>query len=328
LTQQLLTFSKGGSPIKKNASITELLRETSDFILSGSKVRCEFSLPDNLWSVEVDEGQISQVINNLIINARQAMPKGGIIKVCAENVGEENGVAENGGLEVNSGSILKASTPGKGNYVKISVKDQGSGIPKEYLSKIFDPYFTTKEKGSGLGLATSYSIIKKHGGYISVESEVGVGTTFYVYLPASMKEILTGEDEQEDICFGHGNILLMDDQESIREMVGEMLSFFGYEVESAGEGTEAINLYKKAKEAGQPFDAVILDLTVPGGMGGEEVVQKLLEIDPQVKAIVSSGYSDDLIISEYKQYGFSGVVIKPYDMKKLSEALHKVISNR
>jgi len=312
LTQQLLTFSKGGSPIKKNASIPELLRETSDFILSGSKVRCEFSLPNNLWAVEVDEGQISQVINNLVINASQAMPHGGIIKVCAENIA----------VGANNGLSLKAR-----NYVKISVQDQGSGIPREYLSKIFDPYFTTKEKGSGLGLATSYSIIKKHGGYITVESEVGVGTTFYLYLPASQKGIPIGEDEKEGIYFGHGKILLMDDRESIRDMAGEMLSYFGYEVEAVGEGAEAIKLYKKAKEAGQPFDAVILDLIVPGGMGGEEVIQKLLEIDPQVKAIVSSGYSNDPIMSEYKQYGFSEVVTKPYDVKKLSETLQKVIKN-
>ena len=197
-----------------------------------------------------------------------------------------------------------------------------------YLSKIFDPYFTTKEKGSGLGLATSYSIIKKHGGYITVESEVGVGTTFYIYLPASMKEIPIGEDKKEEICFGHGYILLMDDRESIRDMVGEMLSYFGYEVEATGEGSEAIDLYKKAKKAGQSFDAVILDLTIPGGMGGEEVIQKLLEIDPQVKAIASSGYSNDPIMSEYKQYGFSKVVTKPYDVRKLSEILHKVINNQ
>jgi PAS domain S-box-containing protein len=313
LTQQLLTFSKGGAPIKKTASIAELLKDSATFALRGSNVRCEFCLPDDLWPAEVDEGQISQVINNLIINADQAMPEGGVIKVRAENMT----------VKPEHNLPLK-----EGKYIKITIEDQGTGISKEHLPKIFDPYFTTKQKGSGLGLATAYSIIKRHDGYISVESELGVGTTFHIYLPASEKELLKKKDEKERLFVGKGKILVMDDEEAVREVVGNMLKFLGYKVEFARDGTEAIELYKKAKESEKPFDAVILDLTVPGGMGGREAIQKLLEIDPKVKAIVSSGYSNDPIMSDFKKYGFRGVVAKPYKVKELSEELHKVMMGK
>ncbi|UCG70001.1 MAG: PAS domain S-box protein [Thermoplasmata archaeon] len=312
LTRQLLTFSKGGAPIKKATPIFGLIDDTVNFSLRGSKARCEFFIPADLWAVEIDEGQISQVINNLIINAQQAMPKGGIIKICAENI--TIGAKNNVHLE-------------EGRYVKLTIKDQGIGISKEHLPKIFDPYFTTKEKGCGLGLAISYSIIKKHGGYMMAESEVGVGTTFFIYLPAVMKEIFMVKDiEEEKIRSSKGKILLMDDQQSVREMIGEMLKYIGYEVGFAKEGDEAIELYKKTKESGRGFDAVILDLTVPGGIGGEEVMRKLQEIDIEVKAIVSSGYANDPIMSEYKRYGFRGVVAKPCEIKELSEVLYKVIN--
>jgi nitrogen-specific signal transduction histidine kinase/ActR/RegA family two-component response regulator len=312
LTQQLLTFSKGGAPIKKTASIPELIEETANFSLRGSRVRCEFSMPGNLWPVEIDEGQMSQVINNLIINAQQAMPDGGIIRIGAENVI----------IEENEGLPLAV-----GKYVKVSVKDQGTGIPKAYLQKIFDPYFTTKEKGSGLGLATSYSIIKKHGGYLTAESDAGAGATFYIYLPASEKQILVVKGVvEEEIFSGHGRILFMDDQQNVREVAGDMLMSLGYEVEFAGEGHEAIDLYKQAKDSEKPFDAVILDLTVPGGMGGQEAIRRLRKIDPGVKAIVSSGYSGDPIMSEYRGYGFSGVMAKPYEIKKLGEILYNVLT--
>jgi CheY-like chemotaxis protein len=302
----------------KVASIPELVKEVVNFSLRGSNVRCEFDLPDNLWPVEVDTGQISQVINNLIINASQAMPEGGIIRLCAENII----LGSNDNDNDNDIVLLK-----EGKYIKISVKDQGIGIPKEHLSKIFDPYFTTKETGSGLGLAISYSIIKKHGGYITIESESGSGTTVYIYLPASEKDLFRVEHivDEENLAAGRGKILLMDDQESLRNMVGEMLVYLGYEVVLAREGDEAIELYRKAKESGRDFDAVILDLTVPGGTGGKEAVQKLREIDPGVKAVVSSGYSYDPIMSEYKKYGFIGVVAKPYEVGELSKVLYKVI---
>ncbi len=313
LTRQLLTFAKGGAPVKKTTSIAELIKDSASFTLRGSNARCEFSIPDDLWPVEIDEGQISQVINNLVINADQAMPAGGIIKVGAENmiVGAEQALP----LE-------------DGKYVRISIEDQGIGIPEDYLSKIFDPYFTTKQKGSGLGLATSYSIINNHEGHIKVESELGVGTTFYVYLPASPSKILTEKKVEESPLVGKGKILVVDDEEAVREVAGRLLKCVGHQVAFARDGAEAIELYKKAQEAGQPFDAVIMDLTIPGGMGGKEAINKLLDIDPEIKAIVSSGYSNDPVMSEFKRYGFSGVVAKPYEIVELSEAVDKVIMER
>jgi PAS domain S-box-containing protein len=313
LTSQLLTFSRGGLPVKKNASVSELVKNTADFALSGSKAKCELSLPDGLWWAEIDEGQISQVLNNLLINAIQAMPEGGIIGISAENIA----VSPNDGLPLR-----------KGNYVKLSIKDQGVGIPEKYLNQVFDPYFTTKREGSGLGLSIAHSIIKSHGGHITVESLLGAGTVFHVYLPASEKKVPAREEMmEEEIHSGKGRILFMDDQQSIRDMVGEMLADLGYEVACAREGDEAVELYEQARESEKPFDAVILDLTIPGGMGGEDAIKKLHEIDPEIKAIVSSGYSQDPIMSEYRQYGFSDVVAKPYGIKELSDVLHKVIGN-
>jgi len=263
LTKQLLTFAKGGAPIKETASIIDLIKDSASFSLRGSKVGCEQSITDDLWSVEIDKGQISQVIQNLIINANQAMPDGGIIKIGSENVV----IGENNPLPLP-----------EGEYVKISIKDQGNGISEEHLHKIFDPYFTTKEKGSGLGLATCYSIIAKHNGHITVESEPGVGTTFFIYLPVSEKEVLVVKEiVEEKLFYGQGKILLMDDEQDVIDSAGQMLIQLGYEVEIVKNGAEAIELYKKAKESGQPFEAVILDLTVPGGMGGEDAIKKLHE---------------------------------------------------
>jgi PAS domain S-box-containing protein len=310
LTQQLLTFSKGGAPIKKIVDIAELMKESVSFALRGSNVRCEFSIPDNLWLVEADEGQISQVINNLIINADQAMPEGGIITVRSENItGEARGTLS---LE-------------DGDYIKISIEDRGIGISEEYIPKIFDPYFTTKAKGSGLGLATTYSIIKGHGGYITVDSKFGVGTTFHIYLPASKEKILPRKEREERLIVGKGKVLMMDDDGLVREGARRMLNYIGYGVEFAIDGAQAIELYRRAKESEQPFAAVIMDLTVPGCMGGKEAIRKLHEIDPKVKAVVSSGYSDDPVIIDFKQYGFSAVLAKPYEIQELSKTLHTVI---
>nr|HID60014.1 response regulator [Desulfobacterales bacterium] len=311
LTQQLLTFSRGGRPVKKQVSISELIQDSVSFALAGSDVGCEFSLPDNLWPVEVDDGQISQVINNLVINADQAMPEGGIIKVRGENI------------TVDKDHPLPVK---EGRYVKVSIEDQGIGIPKEHLSKVFDPYFTTKQKGSGLGLATSYSILKNHGGYISVESELNVGTIFHIYLPALREGLIPEKEVEEEVPIaGRGRVLVMDDEDIVREVAGDMLTQLGYEVESAKDGVEAIELYKKAMEAGKSYDVVILDLTVPGGMGGKEAIQRLLEIDPEVKGVVSSGYSNDPIMAEFRRYGFTGVVAKPYRIKDLSEVLARIV---
>jgi PAS domain S-box-containing protein len=312
LTQQLLTFSKGGLPVKKTISIAQLIRDSVNFVLRGSSVRCEFFLSEDLWPVEVDEGQITQVIHNLVINAQQAMPQGGVIQIYGENVMIS---AEEAGL----GLPLPA-----GNYIKISLKDSGVGIPEEHLTKIFDPYFTTKEKGSGLGLTTVYSIIQKHKGYITAQSKLGAGTTFHLYLPASQKSIPTENRVEENPPSGKGKILIMDDENIVTEAVSQMLSYMGYQVEVAKDGSEAIQLYQKAKELGQPFQVTIMDLTVPGGMGGKEAIARLREIDPHVKAIVSSGYSNDPVMANFQQYGFSGVIAKPYRWEELSKLLQNL----
>ncbi len=311
LTNQLLTFSKGGAPVKKTGSISELLKESVAFPLTGSNVRCEFTIPGEIWPVDIDEGQISQVIHNLVVNADQAMPDGGLIRVKAEN------------LLLGPGSDLPLP---KGKYVKISIADQGCGIPEKDLQRIFDPYFTTKQKGSGLGLATSYFIVRNHGGHITVSSGKGTGTTFDIYLPASPNRIPEREVLPAKPLAGEGRVLVMDDEEAVREVVREMLEILGYEVELAREGAEAIEMFRKAKEESEPFDVVILDLTIPGGMGGKETVHKLQDIDPGVRAIVSSGYSNDPIMANHGKYGFRGVVAKPYKLKELSGAVHAVIA--
>ncbi len=309
LTQQLLTFARGGgAPVKKTASVAELIKETTDFALRGSNISCYYSMPSDLWMVTVDKGQISQVMQNLVINAVQAMPLGGVIEVTCANI------------------LLSERYPlGEGKYVAISLRDRGEGIAKEYFQRIFDPYFTTKPTGSGLGLATSYTIIKNHGGHIQVESEPGIGTTFTVYLPAISERTVT-PIKKEDILPSQGKVLVMDDEEPVRSVLGRMLNFIGFKTVLAKDGAEAITLYQRAAESGQSFDVVIMDLTVPGGMGGREALQKLLHMNPDVKAVVSSGYSSDPIMDDYKKYGFAGAVTKPYKIQELSEILQAVLT--
>jgi len=315
LTQQLLTFARGGAPVKKTASIAELIEESASFALRGSNARCQFSLPDDLLPVEVDEGQLNQVITNLTINADEAMPKGGIINIGAENTA----IRRKGALPLPTGK-----------YVEITIADHGVGVPQEHLGRIFDPYFTTKKKGSGLGLATAYSIIKSHDGYITVDSELTVGTTFHIYLPASTKRMPRKKKEAalQPALLGKGRVLVMDDEEMLREMLNRMLSLAGYEVELTGDGAEAIERYAEARESGQPFDVVIMDLTIPGGMGGKEAIKKLLEIDPDARVIVSSGYATDPIIADYQKYGFSGVTTKPYSAAEMERILHSVLGRK
>jgi CheY-like chemotaxis protein len=258
--------------------------------------------------VEIDTGQFSQVVCKLVINAEQAMPNGGFLTVCAENVVFTEGVS---------------FKPGK--YVKISFQDYGIGISEEHLAKIFDPFFTTKKAGNGLGLATSYSIIKQHGGYIDLTSKVGVGSTFYLYLPAS-EDVAIQEHPLESLPLtGEGKILVMDDEAMIRNVVSEMLTLLGYQVTTVPDGQAAIQLYQAALHSNQPFVAVIMDLTVPGGMGGLEALRHLKEIDPQVKAIVSSGYANDPVMADYAKYGFCSVIGKPYKIEEFSQTLKKVL---
>lgn len=317
LTQKLITFSKGGAPIRKAASLHPLIHRATDFSLSGSNVKCDFCVPNDLWSVEVDENQIGQAIYNLVMNAREAMPDGGALRVTAENVDTPKRTL---GLK-------------NGRYVKISFKDEGEGISKENLDRIFDPYFSTKEKGAekgmGLGLSISHSIIQGHDGEVEVASQEGVGTTFSIYLPASeadTPEAKSGETIVKALCVSKkGRVLVMDDEKMIRDLAGELLSRLGYEVGFARDGLEAIRLYKEARDAGSPFNAVVLDLTVRGGMGGKEAIEKLLKIDPDARGIVSSGYSDDPVMTDFGHYGFCGVVSKPYTVLELSEALNQVM---
>lgn len=311
LTRQLLTFSRGGAPVKKRITLPGIITEAAGFSLRGSRVLHELSIAADLWPVEADEGQMMQVFNNLLINADQAMPAGGIIRIAAANV------------TLGPGDVPSLAA---GRYLLITVSDEGSGIPREHLGKIFDPYFTTKQKGSGLGLAATYSIIRKHDGHITAWSELGKGTVFRIYLPASQGEV-PPPPRQEKFVRGTGAVLIMDDNEDMRMTTGDMLVRMGYTVDYADEGNAAIARYRQAKEAGRPFAAVIMDLTVPGGMGGKEAVEKLLAIDPAVRVIVSSGYSEDPVMSDFRAYGFRGVAIKPYRIRELSEVVASVIGS-
>ena len=313
LTQQLLTFSKGGDPLKRLSSIRDLIQEAVDFSMRGSNVRCELALDASLWSADVDAGQISQVLHNLIINANQAMPNGGVLAVRAENAIVDD----------RSPEALVALKPGP--YVKISIADEGCGIAEEQLQKIFDPYFTTKEEGNGLGLFTSYSIIKKHDGHIDVASIVDVGTTFNLYLPASEQLCDDAAAKTTRSTAGSGKILVMENEEEVCDVIEAILQHYGYDVVFAADGVEAIAAYRQAREHGSPFDAIIMDLTIPGGMGGKEAIERLRAFDPQVKAIVASGYANDPAMLDYGAHGFAACIAKPYHTDILRQTLQEVI---
>jgi PAS domain S-box-containing protein len=311
LTSQLLTFSKGGKPVKKVFALRPLINNSVAFALSGSRNTYEIVTDQRLHAVEADEGQIGQVIQNIVLNADQAMPLGGKIKITARNIP----------------ASATACLPGAaGDVVEITIQDQGTGIPKEHLSRIFDPYFTTREKGSGLGLATTYSIIKNHGGAITVASELGKGTTFTIYLPASGTSVEREEASARLAAGNKGRILVMDDEQVVREVTGELLRSLGYKVDLADRGESAVMQYKTAMAEGSPFAIVILDLTIRGGMGGAEAIKELLELDPNVKAIVSSGYSDDAVTADYRKQGFAAFLKKPYNVEELRSTLNALLA--
>ena len=314
LTQQLLTFARGGEPVKKHLDACQLIKETVTFVFRGSNVKAVFDLADDLWCVEADSGQLNQALHNVLINAIQAMPDGGEVKITAVNEI----------LSVDNASLLSP-----GHFIRIAIEDQGCGIPVEYLGRVFDPYFTTKPNGTGLGLASVYSIIKRHGGAVEATSTVGIGSCMVLYLPAVPCGNPEGDtDGSVPELAGNGRILIMDDEDIIREIATEMLRFLGYQVESCADGKTAVDMYCEAKKRDIPFDAVILDLTIPGGMGGKEAAGKLLEIDPNALLIVSSGYSNDPVVADYSRYGFSAAVSKPFDVKGLVNELGRLLRLR
>jgi signal transduction histidine kinase/CheY-like chemotaxis protein len=307
LSSQLLTFAKGGAPVRRVASTAQLVTDAVLLARSGSSIAIELQLAESLWSAEVDSGQIGQVLHNILINAREAMTGGGTIEVRAENILLQNGSGE--------------APP----HVRVSIRDQGHGIAPEVLRRIFDPYFTTKPGGSGLGLATAYAIVVKHGGHLSVESTPGAGTVFTVDLPASLEAPVAALATNLPMQTGSERLLVMDDDEALRDLSKAVLSTLGYEVQTAGDGAEAVDLYKKTKAAGKGFDAVLLDLTVTGGIGGLEAAAMLKQLDPCARLIVSSGYSDAPVMSRFAEYGFDAVILKPWTVREMSEVLRKVL---
>lgn len=319
LAQQLLTFARGGAPIKKTTSIGKLIQDTVSFSLRGSHNRSTFTFGADLWPAEIDPGQISQVIANLVVNADQAMPNGGTLNVSCDNFRYDSTITPH----------IPDLPPG--DYIRLRIRDEGVGIPEQYLKRIFDPYFTTKAKGNGLGLATSYSIVKNHNGLITVDSQVHVGSTFNVYLPAALHTEQELPVEQPTTftqeMTGSGRVLVVDDEEAIRALVDFTLSRLGYQVAAAATALDGVNIYREKLENGERFDAVILDLTLPGGMGGKEALKRLIEIDPTVNAIVSSGYATDATMSRYQDFGFRGVIAKPYEAAELGKVVHEVISS-
>ncbi len=308
LTKQLLTFSKGGEPILDVINLKDLIKTVVTFDLTGSNIKPHFKFSKNLWQAKADKGQISQVISNLTINAKEAMPEGGNIYITAENVKD---------YEIHEIGL-------KGDFVKITFKDEGIGIPEKNLEKIFDPFFSTKNKGSGLGLSISYSIIKRHNGHIRVYSKEDVGTTFEIFLPAAKEETQKNKKNKSFIGeFRNKNfsILIIDDEDVVREVLKETLEFHGFKVEEASNSKEAIEKYKKNK-----FDLVLLDLTLPGDISGRKIGEKILEIDKNAKIIIASGYSDDPVLSNYKKYGFCGKITKPFTIDILISEIKKVLS--
>ncbi len=314
LSNQLLTFAKGGEPLKKNIDLKKLIEEVTKLDLTGTNIKLDFASAPDLWRVDADAGQMEQVFTNLAINACQAMPRGGILHIQLDNARFEAGNDKN----------IRA-----GKYAVARVKDDGEGIPDETLPKIFDPYFSTKKTGSGLGLATAYSIVKKHGGYIDVASKVGKGTTFYIYLPAAeLQNTAASFSGHNRAGASSGRVLVMDDEKELCELVRKILATKGYAVELAYDGAQAIAMYRQAMAQSLPFDCTIMDLTIPGGIGGKEAIREILLLDPKAKAIVSSGYAEDPVMASFGDYGFKGVIPKPYTPAMLVQVVQEVIAHK
>jgi signal transduction histidine kinase len=310
LTNQLLTFSQGGAPVKKTIAVGSLIKEVIKVLSASLDIRCESSVSEDIRGVEIDELQMSQVLKNLITNAHEAMEHDGVIHIDAGNV--------------LSGENLQADIDAQ-KFVRISISDSGDGIPDELLDRIFDPFFSGNEEHAGLGLAICHSIIKQHGGHITVDSETGKGSTFHILLPARCEGPHQEGPPHPEAKPGRGRLLIMDDDAGIRKVMEDILDVLGYEAEMTDDGEKAIKLYKKARACGDPFDVVILDLVVPDGMGGKDTIKQLKKIDPGVKAVVSSGYCNDPVMSDYRGHGFSAVLPKPYKISLLSEILHELI---
>ncbi len=311
LTQQLLTFARGGDPVKDIVTIDKVIKDTASFHLSGSNIKLNMQVDQNLLKVNADKDQISQVISNLVNNARHAMPDGGNLFVSLQNI------------ELAEHEIKQLA---KGNYILITIRDEGIGILDDHIEKIFDPYFSTKEMGSGMGLATSYSILQRHKGLITVSSQVDHGSTFMIYLPAVSEHREVDEKDTADLLdIATARILIMDDDEQVRNITEKMIHKFGFEVSLASEGLEAVELYEKAFHDNMPYDVVLMDLTIPGGMGGKDAVQKVLAIDPDANAVVISGYSNDPVLSNFEEYGFKGMLVKPFKIEELKDIIEKTL---
>ncbi len=312
LTRQLLTFAKGGAPVKETSSLREVIRDSAAFVLHGGAVSCRFDIPDDLWLVDIDRGQIGQVIQNIVLNASHAMPGGGEVRISCRNLDSITAVVP-----------FAASGP----HVEIRIADNGIGMTADVVERIFDPYFTTKQEGSGLGLAICQSIISKHGGHITVESLAGQGSVFTIYLPRAREDAATARAAKP--ASGPRpearRVLVVDDEDMVRRIVRAMLERLGHEVDTAGDGETALEMYEKAMKAGRRYDLVIMDLTIPGGMGGKEAIGKLLKLDPDARAIVSSGYSNDPVMAAYRDHGFAAAVIKPFQIEELRQAVEKAL---
>ncbi len=314
LTKQMLTFARGGSPIRQTDDLEMLVRACAGFALKGDNVNLSFEVIDDLLPVNIDSGQIGQVIQNLLLNAEQAMPEGGTITIAMENMIQDS--------DVHAELSLRA-----GSYVCMALRDTGVGISAEDLPLVFDPFFTTKKQGSGLGLAACYSIVQKHDGLIRCDSMLGQGSTFEVYLPAIPAALPAESAEASALRTGEGRILFMDDDAHLGGMIGKMIKRLGYGLDFVQDGALAVARYRAALDAGEPFTLVVLDLTVPGGMGGKEAARRLLALNPEVKMIVSSGYSNDPIMANFADFGFRGVLTKPYTVLRLGKILDDVLKD-